>query len=222
MNLTPFLIYTPLFAGVDESEMPGLLDCLGAARRTLAREEILLLRGARPDFVGIVLSGMLHIVKEDIEGNRLLVAAMESGDLFAEALCCAGVDESPVTILAETESEVLLLHFDRVLRYCPKNCACHQTVIANLLRLTAQKNLYLQNRLEIAGQRSIRAKVMRYLSGFRAQPGAPFTIPYNREQLAEFLCVDRTALSHELARMKQEGLLDYQKNRFTVHRTLPE
>ncbi len=207
---------TPLFAGVERSQLDALLGCLNAQQRTAQKHDILLLAGDRPTQVGIVLSGILHITKEDSDGVRTIVASLAPGDLFAEALCCAGVAESPVTVTAETDAEVLLLPFERLLTMCPNSCPHHTRLIQNMLALMASKNLLLQSRLEVLRLKTIRAKVLHWLTSLNAQPGRPVTVPFNREQMADFLCVDRSALSHELIKMKRDGLIDYHLNTFRL------
>lgn len=203
-----------LFNGVDAAELNTLLTCLGAVIEPVNKGGIILLAGDKPQQVGIVLSGLLHITREEEDGTRSLLAAITPGGIFAEALCCAGVLESPVTVAADTDSVVMLLKFTRILHTCPNACPFHGKLIENMLGLIARKNLQLQSRMEMVGLKSVRAKIMRYLKSFTPTPGQVFTLPFNREELADFLCIDRSALSHELMRMKKEGLIDYHKNKF--------
>jgi len=193
-----------------------MLKCLGAEIRDVAKHEIILLAGDKPNFVGVVLAGQLHIVRDDYDGNRSLLAAVMPGEVFAEVLCCAGVQESPVSVIADIDSTVMLLSFHRILHVCPNSCANHTRLVGNTLDLIANKNLYLQSRIEIVSLKSVRAKATRYLESLIPRQGRSVTIPFNREELAEFLCVDRSALSHELSRMKKDGLIDYRKNKFVI------
>jgi len=206
-----------LFKGIGEAELESILDCLGAEIKEVRKDKIILFAGDKPQYIGIVFSGRLHIVKEDSDGNRLLVTAVTPGEAFAEALCCAGVAESPVTVLPDTDSVVMLLHFQRILRTCPNACPFHTKLIENMLGLVANKNLQLQSRMEIIGLKAIRAKVTRYLESIRPKQGRNITVPFNREELADFLCVERSALSHELSKMKKDGLIDYRKNKFILY-----
>ena len=208
-----------LFGGIETAELETMLKCLGAEIKDVAKDEIILLTGDRPKFVGVVLTGQLHIVSEDYDGNRSLLAVATPGEVFAEALCCAGVQESPVTVIAGTDSTVMQLRFSRILHTCPNSCTHHTKLIANTLGLIANKNLYLQNRMEIVSLKSIRGKVLRYLESFIPQQGCSIAIPLSRGDMADFLCVDRSALSHELIKMKKDGLIDYRKNRFTFYRS---
>jgi len=207
----------PIFRDIGGAELEAMLNCLGAETRSVPKNDILLLAGEKPKKVGVVLKGLLHIVREDSDGSRALVAAAGPGELFAESLCCAFVPESPITVLASADSTVLLLRFDRILHTCPSACAYHQKLMENMLRLVAVKNLRLQDRLELMSLKTIREKVLRYLETLGLKQGGRVTVPFNREELAAYLCVERSALSHELMRMRRDGLLDYKKNVFTLN-----
>ena len=206
-----------LFKGLELPELETMLACIGAEMKSVRKGGIVLLAGDEPRQVGLVLEGLLHVIREDYNGNRSLLAAAAPGDLFAEALCCAEVSESPVTVTARADSVVELLSFARIISTCPNSCAFHTKLISNMLGLIAGKNLSLQSRMEIVSLKSVRAKVKRYLETLVPAQGRNITIPFNREELADFLCVERSALSHELAKMRKDGLIEYRKNRFVLH-----
>ena len=206
----------PLFSGIGSDDIDAMLNCLTARLQSAAKGEILLLVGEKPEYVGIALSGRLLVCKEDEEGRRFLVAGIGPGEVFAESLCCAEVGKSPVTVLAEEESTVLQLRLDKILHFCPNSCAYHTRLIENLVRLVAQKNLELQNRIDMISVRTVREKVLRYLRTFPHAKGSMIQTPFSREEMADYLCVERSALSHELSRMKQDGLIDYHKNIFKL------
>ncbi|MCL2318507.1 MAG: Crp/Fnr family transcriptional regulator, partial [Treponema sp.] len=182
----------------------------------LKRGRIVLRAGDKPDFTGIVLSGLLHILREDYDGNRSIITPIVQGESFAEVLSCAGISESPVTVITAADSAVMLLRFSRILDVCTGSCSFHKQLITNMLRLIAGKNLFLQNRIEILSLKSVRARVMIYLESFIPEQGRNIKIPFNREEMADFLGVERSALSHELAKMKKDGLIDYRKNSFKL------
>jgi len=209
---------TPLFNEIKDEELEFMLDCLSCEARAVHRNEVLLLAGDKPQYIGVVLSGLIHVVKEDSDGNRTLVAAIPAHETFGETLCYAGVDESPITVFAADESRVLLLRYDRIVHLCQQVCGHHQKLIENMLRLVAGKNLYLQERIEIISIKSVRAKVMRYLESLATKQGRAVVIPFSQTKLAEYLCVERSALAHELSRMKKDGLIDYRRNAFTLLR----
>lgn len=205
-----------LFNNIYNDELLSMLACLDAKVIRVLKNEYVLCTGNPVDQVGIVLAGQLHIIKEDIDGERAMLAALTTGDFFGEALCCAGVAESPVSVLAETDATVMLLKFRRVLQTCSNSCSFHTKLIANMLQVIAQKNLQLQARMDFLGKKSIRARLLSYFESIAAKQGSSFSIPFNREGLAEFLCIDRSALSRVLASLRQEGVIEYKKNRFTL------
>ncbi len=205
-----------LFNNIDAAELETMLSCLGVEIKDAKKGEALLLAGDAPTHIGMALSGQIHIYREDYNGNRALIAAITPGGLFAEALCCAGVAESPVTVVADIDSRVMLMRFSRILRTCPHACSHHAKLIENMLGIIAKKNLMLQGRLEIASSKSVRAKALRFLESFVPKQGKDIIIPFNRDAMAEFLCVERSALSHELMRMRRDGLIEYKKNRFLL------
>ena len=206
-----------LFKDIKLEELSIVLNCLKAKTIKYTRDEIVLLAGDKPEFVGILLSGTARIVKDDYDGNRIIIALLKAGDFFAEALCCAEVEESPVTVVVDSHSEIMQIGFNYIMEACSKNCIFHQKVIRNMLGILAQKNLFLQNRMEIAGIKSIREKVLKYLEALGARQEESIVVPLNREGMADYLLVERSALSHELMKMKNDGLIDYKKNIFTLH-----
>ena len=205
-----------LFKDIEPAGLENMLGCVGAEIKSVKKGEIILLAGDRPLHVGIVLAGQLHIIREDYDGNRSLLAAVTNSEIFAEALCCAGVSESPVTVIAEADSTVMLLNFSRILHTCRNSCSFHTKLIENMLSLIAKKNILLQSRMELISLKSVRARVLRYLESLVPKQGWEITIPFNREEMADFLCVERSALSHELARTKRDGLIEYRKNVFML------
>jgi len=204
-----------LFRDIDENKLDVMLQCIGAEVKNVLKNELVLLAGDKVTHIGIVLSGEMHILSECFEGKRSLIATIMPGDIYAEALCCASIEESPVSVMAKTNSSVMILDFPHILGPCSNICGFHGKLIENMLRVVANKNLQLQSRMEIVCMKSVRSKVLRYLESFVSKQGSQnIIIPFNREELANFLCVERSALSHELARMKADGLIDYKKNHF--------
>lgn len=212
----PVMEQVGLFQGIRSADFPAMLDCVGGEILTAERDEIVLLAGDRPEHVGVVLEGQLHIIKENLEGDVTLVAPLGAGEIYAEALCCAGVEGSPVTVVAQSKCVILRINFVRILDTCPGGCPFHSALIRNMLGMMARKNLYLQSRMELVRIKSVRQKVMHYLDGLTPAGERNVVVPLNREGMAEYLCVERSALSHELMKMRKEGLLDYQKNKFTI------
>jgi len=205
-----------LFKDIKDGELETLLACVGAKVEAAGKGETILNAGDKPNFIGIVLKGLVHIVRDDYDGNRSLIATAAPGEIFAEALCCAEVQESPVSVLASVDSEIMTAPFYDIVHTCPLSCSFHTKLIENMLGLIANKNLMMQERMEIVSMKSIRAKVTRYLDSLAVKQGRRIAIPFNREELADYLCVERSALSHELSRMREDGLIEYKKNIFIL------
>lgn len=207
----------PLFSGVEEDELQAMLQCLGARELTFDREQTIFREGDCADFVGVVLQGAVRIVRTDFYGNQTIVGQVEPGELFGEAFSCAGVDSLPVTVTAAIPSRVLLLDLRRVLTVCSKACLFHSRIVSNLVQVLAHKNLQLNRRLDVASRRSTRDKLMTYLQGqAKACGSAAFTIPFDRQALADYLGVERSAMSAELSRMHKDGLLETRRNHFRL------
>ena len=205
-----------LFEGISAPDLPKMLNCLNAKTVYFSKGEFVLSAGDKTEFVGVVLDGVVHIVKEDADGNRVLVDALAPGNFFGEALCCAGIAESPVSVVADTAAEVMLLQFQRILQVCSDTCVYHARLVENMLHVIAQKNLLLQNRIDFLSKKTLRGRIMAYLETVAPRRGVRFTIPFSREELADFLCTDRSALSRELGNMREEGMIRFKKNQFTM------
>lgn len=207
----------PLFAGIAPEERGTMLRCLGARVARYAKNEVILLAGDTVDTVGVglVLSGAVQVQREDRDGKQTLLTELGEGELFAEVFACAGIAESPVTVIAADSAAVLHICYRKVITSCSSACVFHQRLIENMLRLMAQKNLMLNQKLELLSKRTTRERILLFLRRQGADMGT-VTIPYNREELAAFLCVERSALSAELSKMQRDGLLRYTRNSFTL------
>lgn len=207
----------PLFASVGEENLSSMLTCLEAKVQAVPKDSYALRAGEKPETIGVLLEGKLQITREDAEGNRALLAVLMPGDFYGETLVCAGVPQSPVSILALSPSKILRLDVRKLITVCSHACLFHTTVIRNLVWVMARKNLHLQSRMEVLDQKSIRDRILLYLSMQEKKHGEAFTVPFNRNELADYLAVDRSALSRELGRLRDEGALDFHKNQFTLH-----
>ena len=207
-----------LFSGVSEEELTAMLTCLGARQVDFPKDSFLLRAGERVDSIGLILAGSVLIVQEDIWGNRNILSKLGAGQTYAVSFACAPGSAINVSVLAQTEVTVLTMNVGRILTMCPSNCSHHSLVLQNLLGDLAGKNLRLNEKLTHMGQRSTRAKLMSYLSAeAQRQNSLEFDIPFTRQQLADFLAVERSGLSLELGKMRDEGLLDFHKSHFILH-----
>ena len=198
----PVIRSAQLFSGISEEELSMVLSCLHAEQKDFSKEAFVLRAGDTADSIGLVLSGSVLIIQEDIWGNRNILSKAGPGQTFAAAFACA-----PGSVL----------NVKRILDVCPSTCAHHSRIIRNLLGELAEKNLRFSEKLTHMGQRTTRAKLMSYLSAEAQRRGEyEFDIPFSRQQLADYLGVERSGLSLELGKMRVEGLLDFQKNHFVL------
>ena len=206
-----------LFSGISENELAGMLSCLDAREESFPKDAFLLRAGDTAESIGLVLSGSVLIIQEDIWGNRNILSKAGPGQTFAAAYACAPGSVLNVSVSAETPVTTMFFNVKRVLNICPSACAHHSRIIRNLLGELAEKNLRFSEKLTHIGQRTTRAKLMSYLSAEAQRIGKyEFDIPFSRQQLADYLAVERSGLSLELGKMKKEGLLDFHKSHFVL------
>ncbi len=206
-----------LFRDIREDQLEELYRCLSAVKRRYDKGQTVFLAGEKAALVGIVLSGGVHVVQEDFWGNRTILTHVEPGELFGEVFSCAQVERLPVSVVAAEASQVLLINYSEILRPQGVSCAFHAVLIRNMLQILAQKNLMLTRKMEHVSKRTTREKVLSYLSQQAAQSGGSrVEIPFDRQGLADYLSVDRSALSRELSQMQREGLLRYRRSRFEL------
>ena len=206
-----------IFSGISEEETEKMLHCLEVRPETFQKDEYILRAGDRVEAFGLVITGKVLIFQEDFWGNRNILAAVGAGHCFAETFACSPGAVLNVSVMAQTNVQVLFLNVKRILTTCPSTCSHHSRMIRNLLSELAEKNLRLNEKITHLGQRSRRAKILSYLSAEAQRHGsAEFDIAFSRQQLADYLSVDRSGLSMELSRMQEEGLLEYRKNHFVL------
>lgn len=205
----------PLFGDIAFSDFEKVLHCLSAKTTAYNKDEIILLSGETVNFVGLVLSGSVQVIKEDIDGRITIITELGASELFGEVFACAEVAQSPVTVLAAEPTAILMMDYRKIITSCSSACPFHAKLIENMLRLIARKNLMLNQKLDILSKRTTREKLLAFFEAHRGM-AKKFTIPYNREELANFLCVDRSAMSNELCKMRDEGLILFNKNLFQI------
>ena len=216
-DFLPVIRSSALFSGISEEEVTAMLSCLNAEERSFPKEAFVLRAGDTAGSIGLVLSGSVLVIQEDIWGNRNILSKAGPGQTFAAAFACAPGSLLNVSVVAETPVTALFLDVKRILTVCPSACAHHSRIIRNLLGELAEKNLRFGEKLTHMGQRTTRSKLMSYLSAEAQRRGAvEFDIPFSRQQLADFLGVERSGLSLELGKMKQDGLLDFHKSHFVL------
>ena len=208
---------SPLFAGIRPEDMEGMLGCIGYHIREYQKGEIISFEEENFNHVGVVLSGAVDMLKEDVWGNRTMLVRSYPEDIFGETFACGEDSLSVVTFAAAEDSRVMFLSFCRVMHTCTHACVFHQPLIENMVRLIARKNRELMRKVEVVSKKTLREKILSYLSiQAQAQKSTSFEIPLGRVEWAEYLCADRSALTRELAKMKDEGLIDYHRNSFKI------
>ena len=197
---------SPLFRGIPARDLPALLDRTAAHRVPFQKGELLLRRGETTRRLGLVLSGTVHIIREDFWGGRSIVGLAEPGQVFAESYALAG-EPLEVSVLAASAGEALFLDAEHLT----------ERLAANLLGLLAEKNLMLTGKMRHMARPTTREKLLSYLSAQAARAGGPaFDIPLDRQQLADYLAVDRSAMSAVLGKLRDEGVLEFRKNHFRL------
>lgn len=215
--MTQLIKDNPLFARIESEQLESLLSCLAARNRTYKKDAFIFRAGERATYVGFVLSGGVNIIQEDFWGNRTILVHMGAGDLFGEAFSCAEVDFLPVSAVATEVSEIMLIDYRKIVTVCPTACVFHSQLISNMLRILAEKNIILTRKIEHISKRTTREKLLAFLSAQAVKTkSSTIQIPFNRQELADYLCVERSALSRELSEMKKAGLLEFEKSKFVL------
>lgn len=210
-------LHSSLFTGIQESDLKTMLSCIGYHITTFQKRETIAFEEENIKHIGLVLSGSVDMIKEDLWGNRTMLVRICENEVFGETFACGDDNLSVVTFVASEDAKILFFPFDRVMHSCTMACVFHHRLIENMVRIIANKNRDLMRKMEVLAKRTIREKLLTYLSiQAQNQQSRYFEIPLGRVELAEYLCVDRSALTRELAKMKQEGLIDYDKNCFRI------
>lgn len=211
------LINSQLFRGLDEAEITSLLGCLNAVERSFQKGEVILSEGSITENIGIVLSGMAMISCSDIWGNTSILGNVAPGSVFAEVYACIPGQPTLVSVSAVEDTSVLFMNVGRVLAVCTNACPFHTRLVRNLLTVCAHKSLQLSQRIQHTSSKFIRGRLMSYFSECAKRAGSnSFLIPYNRQQLADYLNVDRSTMCNELSKMQKDGIIEYERNRILL------
>ena len=208
---------TRLFQGIREHEIEAMLTCLSAEERTYGKDAYIYRAGDVTGRLGVVMEGAVNIIKDDVWGNRKIIENIGGGQIFGETYACLKGEPLMVDVQASERSRILFMDVNRILTTCSSSCDFHNRLIRSLMYVLAGKNLMLTKKMDIITPKSLRERVMVYLSQESVKQGCrTVTVPVNRQQMADYLSVDRSALSAELSRMQRDGVISYEKNRFTI------
>lgn len=205
----------PLFKGISVADFEAMISCVQGKLQVYQKGEIIQLVGNPVEMIGLVVSGGVQVVRDDIEGKQNLMADLREGSLFGEVFACAGILNSPVTVISVEKSEILHINYSKIITICSSACSFHSKLIENMLELIAHKNLLLNQKIEILSKRTIRERLLCYFDLYH-NGARKFTISLSREKLASYICVDRSAMSAELSKMQREGLILYKGNSFEI------
>lgn len=216
-NIEAEIANLPLFDGIGGEDYGAMLACVGYHVSSYKKGEPIALEEEHIMHIGIVLSGAVDMVKEDLWGNRTMLMRLPPRTLFGETFACGSDTLSVVSFLAAEDTEILFMPFWKVMHSCTMACAFHHRLTENMVRLIADKNRDLMRKIEVISKKTLREKIMAYLSLQAQMSGARyFELPLGRVELADYLCADRSALTRELSNMKADGLIDYDKNMFRI------
>ena len=212
-----FLSKTLLFRGISPQEIETMMSCLRGVTKKYARGSIIYHAGDTLNSMGMVLTGSVSIENDDIWGNKSILDKVGPGQVFAETYACLPGEPLMVNIGASEPTEILFMNTDCMFTVCSHACGFHNKLIRNMLTISAQKSLNLSRRILHTSSKTIRGRLLSYLSFQATQHGSrEFEIPFNRQQLADYLSVDRSAMSNELSKMQKEGMIKSDRNHFTI------
>lgn len=211
------LAKTPLFEGASADDIATMAACLGARERSYPKGSFVYRRGDTTREMGVVLSGAVRVERTDLWGATTVLSHAAAGETFAEAYACIAGEPMLVDVIAVEDAAIAFLDVGRIAAPCCEGCACHRAAATNLLAILARKNLGLSRRAFHVAPKTIRGKLLSYLSDQAAlAESRSFDIPFDRQELADYLGVDRSALSAELGRMRDDGLLSTRKSHFDL------
>lgn len=206
-----------LFKGVQRDDISGILKCFEVKIKEYRKGETLFLQGDAVNFFGVVLEGSIQIIRNDYYGNRSIVTTAMPSQLFAETFAFTKASSVPLSAWASSDSTIMLINPEKIIGQCSRACSFHSRIISNLIKVMASKNLEINKKLEIVSKRTTRDKLMTYLFLTSQELGIKsFTVPFNRQELADYLEVDRSGLSAEISKLKKDGKLFCRRSEFTI------
>lgn len=207
-----------LFRGIYPQDIDRVLYALNAVKRTYAKDDFVFVATDKVSSVGIVLSGRVQVVQEDYWGNRSILAFKEPGDMFGEAIALGDLNVVPVSVIATEHTEVLFIEAARLMRETSQTKRFRPVLVENLVHILANNNIMLSGKVSHVTKRTTREKLLSYLSSVAQAKGSNvFDIPFNRRELAQYLAVDRSAMSTELSKLQTDGFLEYDRNHFILY-----
>ena len=208
---------SPVFYGMNDDELRGLLECFSARIRKYEKEEMIIRQGDMISNIYLILAGEVNIEKDSYWGRRIIIARLSRNDNLALSFVGSKDVESSIDAIAIKETLVLVLGYEKCTSMCQNACTRHKVLINNLFQILSKENIELIQKIENVSQKTIRDKLLTYLSNeAQKRHTNSFDIHFNRQDLADYLNVDRSAMSFELSKLQKEGLIEYNKNHFEL------
>ncbi len=207
----------PLFSGIGKGNSQSLLSCLSGKIQSYEKHETVLFCGDIITSFGIVLSGSVQVIQDDYYGNKNIISNLNPGQLFGEVFACGNPKIFPFTVITTVQSEILFIDCNKLASPCKNACSFHGQIIQNLLSVISTNNQMLTEKIQFITKRTTRDKLLAYLSAQAVKSGCnSFTIPFNRQELADYLSVERSAMSAELSKLRDSGIIRFHKNQFEL------
>lgn len=212
------LAQTNLFSGIEPEQISGLLDCINARQANFSKGDFIIEENSMVYDFGIILSGTARSIKWDINDRPIIITLLKKGSEIGVLMSASLEHRSPVHVEAQDDVAVLQIPFDSIFTRCKKACPQHDKLLRNYINIIAEKGLILHERIDCLLKPTAREKILTYLARIsqRQQQNTAFSIPINRNAMAEYLNMERSSLSRELSSMKKNGLIDYHKNNFKL------
>lgn len=210
-----------IFHGIENEELEAMLGCIGAYVKDYKKNQYVIMTEDNVEVVGILLFGKVHMIREDLWGNKTLLVSMKKGELFGESFACGVSRNATVSFQTASDSKIIFLPFAHIMHSCTMACKFHHRLIENMITMIAGKNVALMDKVDILSKKTLKEKITTYLlQESSKQNSLSFVLPFGRVQLAEYLCADRSALTRELNIMQKEGFIDFDKNSFRLLKNL--
>jgi len=203
-----------LFNDMSQEEIQDFLKCNKAKFITLKKGENLIYKGGKINKVALVISGMLSVYRIDYWGRRDILSTVSENNLFGAGYAYARKGEVPVSIEASVDSQIILIDSQKLITPCKNACTCHQKILVNLIKILAKRNVILLDKIQNLSHRSTREKILSLISSFAENSVA--ILPYDRQEMADYLCIDRASLSRELSKLQKENVIKFKKNKFIL------
>ncbi len=206
-----------LFYHISEEEFKNMLGCVGYYEKTYEKNSLVIMENDNVKYLGVIIKGSVQMIKEDIWGNKTILARLGKGELVGETFVFSSQSRSMVSFVTAEKTDLVFMNLGSVMHTCSRSCSHHQQLSDNLVRVISNKNIRLIEKIEITSKKTLREKILEYLSiQYQKNGSGYFEIPLGRIELAEYLCADRSALTRELNRMRDEGIIDFDKNTFRI------